>query len=278
MKQSLILVALAMAAGFFWVPTQMHGQNSKEVNILQRDIYDVGHKLDAIQTTQGQRLDELTTLLKQALEANTKMSAEMQALQQSMTKNQTEQQNRLFEPLAGMKSSVGEVTENVSALQATLTSLGQRQSKLETSIANIEGLVKLLYNQAQAAPTPQTAASVAPAGPTPDQAALLLFGKAQADKLAGNDDVAFNEFVDVYKSHPTSPQAPMAVYELAQMYVGRGQHDQALDAFDQVLEQFSDNPMWKEAQYGKAEQLAELKKRSEAAKEFDTFARKYPAD
>ena len=70
----------------------------------------------------------------------------------------------------------------------------------------------------------------------------------------------------------------MAMFEMGSLYVEAEQYEDALQAYDRVLEQFGDNPMRKQAQFLKAEQLANLGKRSEAAREFDVFAKAYPGE
>ncbi|MEO8099016.1 MAG: tetratricopeptide repeat protein [Acidobacteriota bacterium] len=275
MKQSIFLVALAATLGIFWAPKEALGQN-KDILALQRDLYSVGDKVDKFQTNQAQRMEELGTLLKQAMEANAKLSAEMQALQATINRNQAEQQNRMFEPLASMKTSVGELGESVAELKAKLDTMGTRQGKMESSLTRVDGVVNLLYTEAKNPPAAVVPA--APTGPTPEQAATLLFGTARRSLLTGDAATAQKQFIEVLTNYPTTPEAPMAAYEVGLLYEARDQYEDALEAFDRVLEQFGENPMWKDAQFHKADMLANLGKRSEAAGEFNRFALKYPAD
>ena len=262
-----LLVAVALLAGFLHDPKPLSAQN-KDILALQRDIYDLTKKIEDLKDGQSGRSTQLEALLKQLMEANTKLVAESQALQDTLRRNQTEQQQRVFEPMAAVKQGVEDVSGNVSAVQANLNTMRTRQEALEEKVNDLSAAVRLLASQT---PPPQ------PAVPAAD-AASLLFSSAQQDRLTGQLNSALGKFNDIAMNHPTSPLAPMALIEMGAIYAHNAQPEDAVKSFDRVLEQFGDNPMRKDAQFKKAEQLAILNRDADAAREYESFATQYPAD
>ncbi len=268
------LLAVAVLAGLLHHPQPAYGQ-SKEIGALQRDIYDLSRKLDELKGGQAERSAQLETLLKQVMDANAKLSADTQALQETVRRNQTEQQSRVFEPMAAVKQGMDDVSGNVSAIQASLSTMRSRQEKMEGMLNDLSAAVRLLATQT---PVVAPASSSGPSGPSAADAASLLFSAAQRDKLAGKLNFALSEFLDISQKYPESPEAPMAVFEMGSLYARNEQYDDAVKAYDRVLEQFGENPMRKDAQFMKAEQLANMGRRAEAVREFNAFAKQYPGD
>jgi TolA-binding protein len=270
MKFTVWALAGVVLAGLFWAPAPANGQN-KDILAVQRDIYEVNRKLDELKTAQEGRSSQAETLLKQLTDANQKLAADLKALQDSVKANQSEQQRRVFEPVAVLKSDVEDMSGNMAGIQAALTTLRGKQDKMEGMLTDLAAAVRLLATQ----PPP---AATAPETTSVNDSAALLFAAAQRDKLAGKLQNALDEFNEIGMKFPMAPEAPMAVFEMGSLYAHNEQFEDALKAYDRVLEQFGDNPMRKDAQFLKAEQLASLGKRSEAAREYDVFAKAYPAD
>ena len=270
MKFTVWTLAGLVLAGLFYAPAPASGQN-KDILAVQRDIYEVNRKLDELKTAQDGRSAQVETLLKQLSDASQKLGAELAALQESSKANQIEQQRRVFEPMAGLKTNVEDISGRFDGVLAALSTMRGKQDKMETMLEDLSRAVRLLASQPApaAAPTPEVSSA---------DKVSLLFATAQRDKLAGNSQKALNEFNELAMAYPMSPEAPMAMFEMGSLYVEAEQYEDALQAYDRVLEQFGDNPMRKQAQFLKAEQLANLGKRSEAAREFDVFAKAYPGE
>ncbi len=277
MKSTLpTLLAVAVLAGLLHNPEPAFGQSNelKAIQTLQRDFYDLVRKIDELKTGQGERAAQTETLIKQLMDANATLTAELKTLQESVRKNQTDQQTKVIEPMSAVKIGMEDVSRDVSVLQTGLNSMNTRQAKTETTLTDLKTAVSIILKQTENVPqaTPVSAA------PSAADAAALLFASAQRDKLAGKANFALQTFFDLSQKFPDSPEAPMAVYEMGSMYAANGEYEQALKAFDRVLEQFPDNPMRKDAQFHKAEQLASLGRRAEAVKEYNAFAKQYPGD
>lgn len=267
------LLAAAVLAGLLHSPEPAFGQN-KEIGVLQRDVYDLGRKIDELKTGQGERAAQTETLMKQLMDANAALTAELKALQETVRKNQTEQQTRVIEPLAAVKLGMEDASRDVSVLGTTLTSMAKRQETLERLLTDLKAGFALLQKTVEQAPAPAAVS----AAPSTADAAAILFATAQGEKLEGKLNFAIATFGEIPTKYPESPFAPKAWYEVGLIYAQNEQYTDALQAFDRVLEQFGDNPMRKDAQFRKAEQLASLNRRADAVKEYSAFVRQYPGD
>ena len=267
------LLAAAVLAGLLHQPQPVYGQ-SKEIVALQRDIYDLTRKIDELKGSQGEKSSQLETLLKQVMDANAALTAELKSLHTAVSKTQTDQQSLVVGTLEKLKLSSDDTTADVAGIQGTIGAMRTRQEKMEGVLNDLAVQMRLVIQQTEHA-QPATPVSAAPS--TAD-AAALLFADAQKEKLSGRSNFALQAFYDLSQKYPDSPFAPMAVFEMGSMYAANEEYGEALKSFDRVLEQFGDNPMRKDAQYYKAEQLAGLKKNAEAVKEFNSFAKQYPSD
>src|SRR6188768_47149 len=257
MKYTVSILAMALLAGLFVDPRPVFGQ-SKEMLQLQRDIYDVNKTLTEAKEGQSAQTAQIQAQLKQVLDANAKLSADVRDLQQKLAAHQTEQQKQLVEPLAATKKAIDDLWSGVSAMESKVNAMRTEQTKMSDSLTNISGQFGLLRQDMTKGPQSN-----------PGDAAALAFYAAERDRLAGNLQLALSGFADVSQKFASAPEAPMAMFEIGNIYVQNGQYKDALDSYDRVLEQFGENPMRKPAQFQKAAQLANVGRNSDAAKEYE---------
>jgi TolA-binding protein len=269
MKFSVSCLAILATAALLWSPANVSAQN-KELIALQRDLADVARKLDALQKDQGERIDKIEDLLRQAAAATHAVSSELkamqQSLQQSMQKSLTEQQSRVADPLAAVKTGVDSVGQDALAIRSDITLLKSQMTRIETALADLQAAVRVL-NAPPAAPPPPAADS-----------ADLLFSAAERDFLSGRNDLALAEFRQYWEMYPDRPNAPRALLFIGQIYDRVKQYEDARKAFDTILERFPDSTTTAEAAFWKAEMLAKEGNRTAAIVEYENFAKKYPAD
>lgn len=280
MRYTVILVAALALGGLFWAP-RASAQNSKEYKAIQLEFYDVNKALADIKTGQDERIGQLETLIKQLMDANSKLTEQVQLLQTKVTDTAAQQDRRIIAPLDEIKKGVAELWEAQQATKGSIDGVRSRQETMEKSLTDLTGAIGLFREEinTRVAPPPSAPASADPgqAGVTGDPA-TLAFATAEQDKLAGKLQQALEEFRSIADAYPSSPQAPMAIFEVGMIYANYPQPEDAIKAFDRVLEQFGDNPMRKPAHFAKAEQLEALGKRTEAAREFNSYAKQYPDD
>ena len=268
MKYSVSLLAILAAAGVLWSPVEVHGQN-KDIVALQRDVADVTRRLEAFQKNQGERMDALGALLKQAAEANHALSMELRVMQQnlqaSMQKSIAEQQRGVSEPMAAVRSAVDTLGQDTVAIRSDLAALNTKVGKIETMLTDIQAAVRTL-NAPPAAPPPSAS-----------DAANTLFSSAERDFLGGRNDLALEAYKQFWQLYPTSPNAAPALLKIGQIYDRVMQYKDARDAFDTILERFPDSTTTPEAAFWKAEMLNKENDFAAAATEYENFAAKYPA-
>jgi TolA-binding protein len=272
------LIAAALLAGLFYEPKPALAQSKEYVAIgmLQRDIADLTRKIEEQKSGQAERLAQTETLIKQLMDANAALASQLKALQDMVSKNQADQERRVFTPLERMKNDVEELSKGFASVDVNLQGVRRQQDEAKKVSDNIDSTVKLIFKWTEQAAT--QAAPVSTAAPSTGDAAAILFASGQSEKLEGKLDFALATFGDISAKYPDSPFAPKAVFEIGSIYSQNEQYTDALKAFDRVLEQFPDNPMRKDAQFKKAEQLASLGRRPDAAREYLSFARQYPGD
>ncbi|MEO5922620.1 MAG: tetratricopeptide repeat protein [Bryobacteraceae bacterium] len=268
------LLAVAVLAGLLHQPQPVYGQ-SKEIGALQRDIYDLSRKIDELKGGQAEKSAQMETLLKQVMDANAALTAELKSIQDATRKTQTDQQSLVISPLNKLSLSVDDTSASVAGIQGDLGALRKSQERLEGTLSDLSSAMKLVLKQTEQA---QPQAPAVSAAPSPSDAAAMLFASGQTDRLAGKPNFALKTFGDLAQKYPDTPYAPMAMFEIGAIYTANGEYGEALKAFDRVIEQFSDNPMRKDAQFQKAEQLANLGRKNDAIKEFNAFAKQYPSD
>lgn len=262
MKYTVSLLAMAVLAGLFFDPQQASGQN-KDILQLQRDLYDVNKAVTELKQSNTDQSAQIQAQLKQILDANTKLSAEVRDLQSKMAA----QQKQIVDPLTAAKKSVDDLWNSTSSIESKVNAMRTDQGKMNDRLTSLSGQLGLMQQEMTKAPATN-----------PADSAALAFAAAQRDRLAGNLPFALSAFHEVSQKYPSEPWAPMAVLEIGNIYSQNGQYQDALAAYDRVLEQFGENPMRKPAQFHKAEQLANLGRNSDAAREYDSFAKQYPGD
>jgi TolA-binding protein len=265
MKYTVSILAMAVLAGVFYDPRPAFAQN-KDILQLQRDIYDVTKALTDLKAGQTEQTAQIQAQLKQVMDTNAKLSADVRDLQQKLASHQTDQQKLVIEPLAATKKSVDDLWRDVSAVQSNVNTIRTDQKKMGDSLTNVSGQIGLMQSKAAEPAT------------NPADAPALAFAAAQQEKLTGSLQLALGDFEDISKKYSSSSWAPLSLFEMGGMYAQNGQYQDALNVYDRVLEQFGENPVRKQAQFQKAVQLANLNRKSDAAKEYDSFARLYPGD
>lgn len=264
-----IAAAVALASLLFLAPrAQAQSAMEKKMSDLQREVYLLTRAIEQSREADSQRIAQLDALIRQAIDATRAITGDLERLQKNVTQNVAEQQQRVAEPLAAMKSSLEQVAQDTSALRTSIDSLNRRLTNAETMLDEILKLVRTI-NVPPPAPPPPAAGS--------PEAAEALFTAALRDFLT-NDDLAlkgFGQFVTEYANHP---RAPEALFYMGMIYDRIQDYDSAVKAFDQVLERYGEVPLAKEARYSKATTLAKANKRAEARREFQAFLDKYPND
>ena len=267
MQSSRLLVAGFIVTGL------LQAQSEKDlIREVQRDVAQLQNQIRQYKEAQDQKSSQLETLLKESLDANAKLAANLGSLQQSLSAAMAEQQGKLVQPINAMGIKVDQMSQSFGALQTSMDEMVRRLARNDEKLNEILNNVKTL--SAPPAAPPPSASGAASTGAS----AEMAFQNAYRDFSSGRNQLAMDEFVSFLQAYPTSDSAPKAQYYEGVIFERGEQYDDAVKAYDAVLERYQDNPSTRDALYGKATALMKLGRNVEARKEFDAFVKKYPTD
>jgi len=270
MKFSRLLVSGFMLTGL------LQAQSEKVmIQELQRDVAQLQNQLRQYKESQDQKNAELESLLKQSLEANAKLVANLGTLQQTLTASMAEQQNKLVQPINLVGNKVDQMSQSFGALQTSMDEMTRRLARNDEKLTEILSNVKTL----NAAPVPPPTAQIPGGGSaTAGASAEVAYQNAYRDFMSGLNQLAMDEFHAFIGQFPTSESAPKAQYYMGVIYDRGEQYEDSVKAYDSVLERYPENPATRDALYSKAVALMKLERNVEAKKEFNGFLAKYPTD
>ena len=93
---------------------------------LQRDVAQLADKLRQFKDAQDQKNADLETLLKQSLDSNAKLAAEIGSLHQSLTATIADQQGKLVQPINAVGNKVDQLSSSLSAIETSMDALTRR--------------------------------------------------------------------------------------------------------------------------------------------------------
>ena len=267
----------------FLLTSLLHAQSEKVmIQELQRDVAQLSDKLRQFKETQDQKSAELETLLKQSLDSNAKLAADMGSLHQSLASAMAEQQGKLVQPINAVGIKVDQLSQSMSAIETSMDALTRRLATQDGKLTEILNNVKTLSAAQQPPPPPsaslQGGTPTATATGTAGASAEVAFQAAERDLRSGQNQLAMDEFANFIAHFPTSESAPKAQYYMGVIFDRGEQFEDSVKAYDAVLERYPENPSTRDALYGKAVALMKLDRNVEAKKEFNAFLAKYPND
>jgi len=280
MKFSRLLVSGFMLTGLLMFPVQLPAQSEKVmIQELQRDVAQLQNQVRQFKEAQDQKNTDLETLLKQSVDANAKLIAEIGSLHQSLAASIADQQGKLVSPINAVGNKVDQLTSSLSAIETSLDALTRRVASQDGKLTEILNNVRTI-SAAQQPPPPQSSASAPGAPPTSTAGASadVAFQAAERDFRSGQNQLAMDELTSFIAHFPTSENAPKAQYYMGVIFDRGEQYEDSVKAYDAVLERYAENPNTRDALYGKAVALMKLDRKVEAKKEFTAFLEKYSSD
>jgi TolA-binding protein len=286
---ALMLAASASAA-------LLAGQSQKDQMIsLQRDVAQLEEDVKNAQKSQDEKLEKLTQLVQQSVDASAKAQATMANLQLAIASSMADQQKKVLEPLTNqlvdVRVKTSQTADDVGAIRETVADLQRRVNELSSKFSDILTQLQLLNHPPAPPPAATSGPGTAAAGPPAGFSCSTAFQDARRDYSGGNSVLAMQEFVAVVKN--CGPQndanAPLAQYYIGMLYDQDGQYDDAAKAFDHVVEQFPKNEKTCESMFRKGDELkkawaadkdAESKAshKSDAIEALDDYLKTCPGD
>lgn len=278
MKLSRLAAFQLVLVGCLPAPSLL-AQKREDILSIQRDVAQLQDQIKQLQTSQDQKLTELESLIKQALDQSNQTSGSMAALQRTLTDRLNDQQAKVAAPIAVLGTKVDQSSDDVRAVRENLAALSNPAANLDNKLSDISSAVRTLSQPPAAPPPPSSGPPPAAGGgpiPPAGTSAESLWLNAFRDYSSGRDELAMMEFNDYLKYFSTAENAASAQYYVGQLYNRAKMFDDAVQAFDAVLERYPDNPKTPDALYGKADALAHGGHRTEAAAEFKDFLARFP--
>ncbi len=263
--------------GMIFGPVLLMGQRREDIQSMQRDVAQLQEQVKQLQRSQDEKMAALQALLQQAVDASTRVTSQMTAMQHEVGAQLNEQQGKLVAPVATLGTKVDQMADDFRSVSTTVAELLRRMGALDTKLTDISSAVRTLSAPPVAPPPPTGAQGSIPSGPPPGMSAETSYQTAYRDYNGGKYDLALQEFGEYVKYFPDSANAPSAQYYIGWIYFNGQQYEDAVKAFSAVLD-YPENPKTPEALYYKAASLMRAKHPTEAAAAFNQFLRKYPGN
>ncbi len=231
---------------------------SKEMVQLQTQVQQLQEQMTAMQRSFDERMGVMKNLVEKDTDAVNKVAAALDALQQTLAKQQTD---------AGTRSD--QISGQMQALNDTLDELKVRLAKVTKQLEDMQAA-----QQSQAAQQAQQQAQqqALAQAPPPD----VLYNNAVRDYNGGKNDLATQEFSDYIKFYPNTDLAGNCYFYLGETQFRQGNYQQAAQNYDQVLQNFPSGNKAASAELKKGFALIELGKQDDGVGELRHLIQRYP--
>jgi len=231
---------------------------NKDIIELQTQVQQLQQQMTQMKQSFDERMGVMRNLLEKNTDAANKVSAAIDSLQSSLSKQQSDR-----------AAQVDQISGQIQALNDTMDELKVRLAKLSKQFEDMQAAQQsMAVQQAQAQQQAQAMAQA----PAPD----VLYNNALRDYNGANNDLATQEFNDYIKFYPNTDLAGNAYFYLAEISYKAGDFQKAVTNYDQVLQNFPSGSKAAAAQLRKGFALIELGKQGEGAQELKHVVQRYP--
>ena len=128
MKFSRLLVSGFMLTGLLCFHGSCRQSEKVMIQELQRDVAQLSDKVRQFKEAQDQKNADLESLLKQSLDSNAKLVANLNSLQQGVTSAIADQQGKLVPPINAVGNKVDQMSQSFRPLQTSVDELTRRMA------------------------------------------------------------------------------------------------------------------------------------------------------
>lgn len=261
--RSTVLISILFAGSCFGA--------SKEIMELQRDIAQLQSQMQALQSSQDQKLAAIQALVTQALDAAVKANTSVSVLSATVNQTLERELKTQMTPVAGLAAKVENTNNDVAEVRNSVADLNSSMNKILQRLGDINDAIKVL----QAPPAaPPSAANGGPPPVTPP--AETIFGNAFRDQNGGKLDLALSGYSDFLKFYPDDPNAPKAQLNIGEIHRQQGKLELAAQDFDAIIERYPASDITPDAYFMKGMSLKESGKKTDAIATFRSLITKYP--
>src|SRR5215469_9405345 len=249
--------SLALLAALWLAVSPAYGA-SKEIVQLQTQVQQLQEQMTAMKQSFDERMGVMKNLVEQNTDAANKTTAAINALQQTLQKQQGDAAGK-----------VDQLSGQIQSLNDTLDELKVRLAKVSKQLEDMQSSQQSIAAQQQAQ---QAQAQAQAQAPPPD----ILYANALRDYNGGKNDIASQEFSDYVKFYPNTDLAGNSYFYLAELQFRAGNYQQAVTNYDLVLQNFPSGNKAAAAQLKKGFSLIELGKKDDGVQELRHLIQRYP--
>jgi tol-pal system protein YbgF len=264
--RAILVVCLCIPAAF--------GQKKDQMMELQRDVALLQESIKSLQSMLGDKLAELKVISQQALDAANKANTGVAVMESGIRDRLSQQEKTVAGPVATLNTKLDQMASEFQGLKETVADMSARMGKLQAQVVDLGNQIKVMATP----PAPPPNASGAPSNtPPPGMTATGLYENARRDQLAGNWDLAIQQYTDYLRYYSNTDLAPNAQYQIGEVFYGKGDYESALQVFDTVVEKFPDGSKTLDAYYMKGMTLEKIQQPTKAAQEYRALIKLTPS-
>jgi TolA-binding protein len=264
-KLLLWLIALILLLPF------VLGAVDREIVELKRDVELLNQDMREMQRSMDEHMGAMTTLLKQTLNRVNDIHTTNAVTQTTLNDRLRRQEQTVAQPVTALGSKMDRVASDSLVLKEGLADLNARLKRLELKLVDVENAVRVIH-----APPPPPSVSEALGGPPCGVTAEGLFQSALRDQLAGNSDLALQQFQDFVTYFGDTELAVSSHFHIGEISFYNGDLKPALAAFDLVVERYPRSGKAPDSLYLKAKVLQKQGLRKQALRELNRVVNTYP--
>src|SRR4029077_19633266 len=234
-----------------------HAAN-KDMVQLQTQVQQLQEQMTAMKTSFDERMGVMKNLVEQNTDASKKSTAAINALQQTLQKQQGDSAGK-----------VDQLSGQIQSLNDTLDELKVRLAKVSKQLEDMQSSQQSIAAQQQAS---QAQAQAQAQAPPPD----VLYANALRDYNGGKSDLASQEFPGYIKFSPNTDLAGNSYFYLAELQFRAGNYKEAVSNYDQVLQNFPSGSKAAAAQLKKGFALIEMGQKDDGVQELRHLIQRYP--
>ena len=238
-------------------PVPVHAAN-KDMVQLQTQVQQLQEQMTAMKTSFDERMGVMKNLVEQNTDSSNKTTAAINALQQTLQKQQGDSAGK-----------VDQLSGQIQSLNDTLDELKVRLAKVSKQLEDMQSSQQSIAAQQQAT---QAQAQAQAQAPPPD----ILYANALRDYNGGKNDIAAQEFSDYVKFYPNTDLAGNAYFYIAELQFRAGNYKEAVGNYDQVLQNFPSGNKAASAQLKKGFALIEMGQKDDGVQELRHLIQRYP--
>lgn len=253
------MLSRVLAIGLIAGAALLAQKPTREMQELQRDVAQLQEDVRLLKAALEERVGAATTKMETMTKSLAELNDSVGGVRKGLDQLAQDQSGKLIPLVAAQGSRVEQVSQSLSTMQQAFSDLTSAISRLQTQLADLGNVVKVI-------------ATPAPKPPSAEES----LKSADADRLGGKYELAAQGYADFLKTYADSPQADVAQFQLGMMHYQMKDLESAANDFDAVAKNHPKSSKVPDALFYKAKSYEGLQKKSEAAAACQELRRRFP--